>query len=113
MNKGEELFLPAGFEDLEKFVVDWALPLELQRMSKRCASSIEAIRGFYDVMIARVEAALDHLDQFDLDAMPEPEKRLFYLTQSLVEVGNAVEFYRRPNSRYAFPADRMLPTQQT
>jgi hypothetical protein len=108
----KEPSLPAGFEDLEKFVADWALPRELQRMNKRCASSIEAIRAFYDAMIARVEAALDHLDKFDLGSLPEPERRLFYLTLSLVEVGNAVEFYKRPNSRYAFPPDRMLPTEQ-
>jgi hypothetical protein len=103
--------LPAGFEDLEPFVADWALALESERMSKRCASRIEDIRRFYDAMIGRVEAALDHLDTFELDAMPAPEKRLFHLALSLVEVGNAVEFYKRPNSRYAFPADRMMPTE--
>ncbi len=111
MNNGTEPLLPAGFEDLERFA-DWALPRELERMKKRCASSIEAIRSFYDAMVNRVEIALDHLDQFDLETMPKPEKHLFYLTQSLVEVGNAVEFYKRPNSRYAFPPDRMLPTEQ-
>jgi hypothetical protein len=112
MSQGQEALLPAGFGDLEKFVADWALPRESERLRKRCASDIEAIRTFYDAMIERVEAALDHLDQFELAAMPEPEKRLFCLTLSLVEVGNAVEFYKRPNSRYAFPPDRLLPTEQ-
>jgi hypothetical protein len=70
-----------------------------------------SIRQFYDVMIDRVDAALDHLDEFDLHAMPEPEKRLFQLTLSLVEVANAVEFYHRPNSQYALPADRIKATE--
>jgi hypothetical protein len=112
VSKGQESLLPSGFEDLEMFVPDWALPCESERMRKRCASDIGTIRAFYDAMIERVEAALDHLDQFDPQAMPEPEQRLFYLTLSLVEVGNAVEFYKRPNSRYAFPPDRLLPTDQ-
>jgi hypothetical protein len=111
MRNGQEPLLPAGFEDLEVFVGDWALARESERMSKRCATKIEDIRRFYDAMIDRVEAALDHLDTFALEAMPGPEKRLFYLTLSLVEVGNAVEFYKSSNSRYAFPADRMLPTE--
>jgi hypothetical protein len=111
MTTNQERLLPAGFDDLEPFVADWALVRESERMRKRCVTDIGGIRRFYDVMIDRVDAALDHLDAFDLDAMPEPEKRLFYLTLSLVEVGNAVEFYKQSNSRFAFPAERLVPTE--
>jgi hypothetical protein len=109
MTSNENGILPAGFEDLEPFTACWSLALEADRMRQRCAASMESIQNFYDAMIGRVEAALDHLDHFDINALPEREQRLFYLTLSLVEVGNAVEFYRRPNSRYAMPPDRFVP----
>jgi hypothetical protein len=103
--------VPAGFEDLEPFVSSWALQYEAERMRQRCMESMESIQHFYDVMIQRVEAALDHLDTFELAELPECEQRLFYLVLSLVEVANAVEFYRRPNSRYAMPPGRIIPDE--
>ena len=42
--------LPPGFEALEPFVADWALPGSLARMEKRRTSSIEDIRAFYDAI---------------------------------------------------------------
>ena len=72
---------------------------------------MEEIQQFYDVMIERVDAALDYLDGFPLDAMPAKERRLFDLTLSLAEVANSVEYYRRPSSRFAMPPERFPLTE--
>jgi hypothetical protein len=108
---GAASLLPNGFADLEPFVADWALDTEMARIQKRCDTDFATIQHFYDAMAARVEAALDYLDTFDFNALPEREQRLFYLTLSLVEVANAVEFYKRPNSQYAFPPDRIIAVE--
>jgi selenocysteine lyase/cysteine desulfurase len=103
--------LPVGFEDLEPFVETWAFARQAERAHKRWSSDLEEITVFYDAMTSRIEAALDHLDRFDLDAMAPPERRLLYLALSLVEASSAVEVYRQPSSPYAFSPDRYVLTE--
>jgi hypothetical protein len=104
--------LPAGFEELEEFAADWALPLESARMRKRWSSSMDEITRFYDFMATHIEAALDHLDGFDLKAMPAREQRLLLLTLSLAEAASAVETYKEPGVKYGFASpDRYVPTE--
>jgi hypothetical protein len=98
--------LPKGFEDLEPFAPAWALPTERERMFRRYGSDMASIKAFYDAMIERIDAVLDHLDQFDLDAMPPAEQRLLSMSQSLVEVANAVEVYGLPTSPFACEPER-------
>ncbi len=88
--------LPAGFEALEAFVADWVLPDSHARMTKRQTSTIEHIRQFYDAILPLAGAALDHLRNFQLGALPEAEERLLKLTLSLAEVGPAVEWFNDP-----------------
>jgi hypothetical protein len=104
--------LPPGFADLERFVADWALATETQRMKKRWSSSMAEITTFYDAMADRVEAALDHLDQCDLNTLGEPEQRLLLLALSLAEAASAVETYKEPRVRYGFDTpERFAPTE--
>ena len=86
--------LPEGFSDLAPFI-GWALERERQRTEKREASTMDAVRAFYDAVFPRMEEIVAHLDAFALDALPEKEERLFLLTLSLVEVSNLVERYKR------------------
>lgn len=103
--------LPAGFEALEEFVEGWALALESARMEKRWSSTMEDITRFYDSMSSQIEAVLDHLDRFELKALPEREKRLQLLTLSLAEAASAVETYKQPGVKYGFATpDRYRPT---
>lgn len=112
MTSDPKRLLPAGFEDLEEFAADWALPTETARMGKRWSSGMDEITRFYEAMASRIEAALDHLDKFDLKTMPEPEQRLMLLTLSLAEAASAVETYKEPRVRYGFDSPaRYLPTE--
>ena len=87
--------LPADFADLEPFA-DWALPTEKQRYDKRIASSMDELQAFYDAAFPRLEAAMDHLEQFGMDALTDEGKRLLWLFGALVTVSFPVEVWRQP-----------------
>ena len=112
MTRVQSNLLPDGFEGLDEFVEEWALPLESARMQKRWSSTMEEITQFYDAMAEQIEAILDHLDRFDLKDLPERQKRLQLMTLSLAEAASAVETYKEPGVRYGFESpDRYKPTE--
>ena len=87
--------LPADFTDLEPFT-QWSLETEAERYTKRLSSSMDELQAFYDTAFPRLEAAIDYLDRFDLDALPEDATRLLWLCYSLVNVSFPVEVWRQP-----------------
>jgi hypothetical protein len=99
--------LPAGFEPLEPFVADWALPDAVARMARRQASTIEELRRFYEAMLPLGVQALDHLRGFELGALPPESERLLKLMLSLAEVAPAVEWYGDPRVYDGFPIERI------
>ena len=109
---GTSTSLPAGFETAEPFVADWVLPDAAARMAKRQASSMEDIRALYDTMLGLGEAALAHLRQFELGALPEPEERLLKLMLALAEVAPAIEWYDDPRVYDGFPVERIRYLRQ-
>lgn len=101
--------LPAGFEDLERFADAWARASERERNAQRLSSSMAEIQELYDALLPRMEAIINHLNQFPLDNMPGDAKRLFHLTLALAEIAPAVEFYKQPEVVDGFPPDRFVP----
>ena len=87
--------LPTEFADLEPFA-DWALPTERARYERRVSSSMDELQAFYDAAFPRMEAALQYLDQFEIDALPDDAKRLLWLYCALVTVSFPVEVWRQP-----------------
>ena len=85
--------LPPDFQDLEKFL-PWAQDTERARSRKRLSSTMPEIQTFYDAMLARVETAIEHLNEFPLDDMPGPQKNLLNMTLMLAEAANAVELFK-------------------
>ena len=100
--------LPKAFAELEPYL-DWAQPDELTRYQVRASCSMPEIRAFYDAMVPRIEAILEHLNAFPLDDMPAQERRLLELSLGLVEAANAVEMFEEPGMRYGFPIERFTP----
>ena len=86
--------LPPDFADLEPFS-GWALQTEAERYAKRLSSTMDELQSFYDSAFPRLGAALDYLDRFDLDALPEEATRLLWLCYSLVNVSFPVEVWRQ------------------
>jgi hypothetical protein len=87
--------LPAEFGSLEPFS-DWILATEPERYAKRLASAMDQMQAFYDAAFPLLEPALAHLDKFPLHELPEPERNLFHLMQSLVMVSFPVEVWKQP-----------------
>ena len=100
--------LPTSFASLEPFL-DWALESERERIDRRLESSMDEIGAFYDAMISRIDDVLDHLDQHWGEDMPVPERRLYLLAMSLVEVSPVVELYERRESWHACDPRRFVP----
>lgn len=85
--------LPKTFEMLEPLVPTWALATQNERQARRIGSSRGALQAFYDAMLPRMPALLEHVDKFPLGQLPEDSKRLFHLALSLAEVAPHVELY--------------------
>lgn len=90
--------LPAGFEDLLPFVAYWAGDTTEQRMNARAGASMETIRAFYDAMTARAEEALQYVERFPLQQLPDDAARLFKLVLALGQAHIAVEIHGRPRA---------------
>jgi hypothetical protein len=87
--------LPAEFADLEPFS-EWALHGERARYAKRIESTMDELQAFYDAAFPRMEAALEYLDRFSLDDLPDDAKHLLWLYCALVTVSFPVEAWRQP-----------------
>jgi hypothetical protein len=87
--------LPAEFSDLEPFA-DWCLESERERYAKRLSSSMAELQAFYDAAFPRLEAAMEHLDGYELDALPDDATHLLWLCYSLVNASFPVEVWRQP-----------------
>jgi len=104
--------LPEGFGDLDRLVTDWVLPDAAARMAKRQASRIDDLRGFYDTMLARGEAALAWLRDFSLGELPPEGENLLRLMLMLAEAAPAVEWYGDPRVYDGFAIERIRYLRQ-
>jgi|SRR5215475_2253940 len=87
--------LPAEFADLEPFS-EWCLEFERERYAKRLASNMADMQAFYDAALPRLEAAMEYLARFPLDALPDDARHVLWLLYSLVNVSFPVEVWRQP-----------------
>ncbi len=94
--------LPKPFADLEVFVADWSLATQRERERQRSASTPGELTTLYQVLLPRLDAMLEYLNQYELDKLPADARRLFYLSLSFAEIAPFVECYqgepRVPNS---------------
>jgi hypothetical protein len=87
--------LPAEFAELEPYA-GWCLEFEHERYAKRLAGAMPELQAFYDAAFPRLEAAMEYLDRYDLDALPDDAKHLLWLCYSLVNISFPVEVWRQP-----------------
>ena len=88
--------LPDEFADLQPFASTWCLATEPERYEVRLSRALPDLQRFYDAMLPRVAAAIDHCDRFALDDMPEPVINLMHLLYSFVNVSFPVEVWLQP-----------------
>jgi hypothetical protein len=87
--------MPAQFADLEPFA-GWILENQPERYGKRLASTMEEMQAFYDAAFARFPDIIEYCNQFSLDDMPEPARKMMFLAFSIIEVSFPVECWRQP-----------------
>lgn len=88
--------LPAQFEAFEPFAA-WILETQDARYEKRLASTVEEMQALYDTMMPRLQEVIDYCNQYDIDDLPEPVRKLMFLTFSLIQASFVVEAWRQPN----------------
>lgn len=103
----ETTTLPPAFVALEPFVAGWAHATNAARLEKRMTSSMAEIEAFYAAMLPLLEPALQHLDRFQLGALPASEDTLYRLVLAAGEAAVAVEIYRAPTLPLAPDASRV------
>jgi hypothetical protein len=91
-----DALLPPEFSDLEPLVADWCLDSEPERYAKRLSSTMEEIQSFYDAIMPRAEEAIQYLERFPLDDLPEDASRLLKLLYSLILMSFPVEIWKQP-----------------
>ena len=88
--------LPAPFADLAPWAERYALETERERNHRRVTSSLEELQAFYDALLPRMDAVMDHLMQVPNDNPPAPERTLAALASTFMEISLAVELFKSP-----------------
>lgn len=83
--------LPAGYEALEAFVAEWAIPTLAGRVKKRIESSDAEKRALYEATRGIATQALAELDAKPLDRLDDCERRLLALLLSYAQVALSIE----------------------
>ena len=82
------------------------------RRDRRIASSMENIEAFYEAMLPRMDAVLDHLAATPMDALDAQSEALMNLALSLAEVAPAVEQFMEPTVSYGYDVTRFAQGPQ-
>ncbi|MBL7502769.1 hypothetical protein I6A84_30790 [Frankia sp. CNm7] len=88
--------LPEKFSALEPWVEDWALATRPERYEKRLSKTIDELQEFYDAIAPVAEEAIEYLDGFDVNDLPEAETRLMHLLYSMIMVSYPVNIFKQP-----------------
>jgi hypothetical protein len=100
--------LPVPFTDLADGL-EWALPTERQRFTKRLTSMQEDLVGYYQLIEPHMSAIVEYLAGYDLgDELPEEVETLYFMALSFMEVSISVERFREPDESGVFPASRYI-----
>lgn len=101
--------LPGQFAALEPFAAEWALSNEEDRFRNQMATSIEALREFYDAMLPRAEEIAEYLNALDLKALPDDARTLFHLLITFVESAHPIELnWKTTDLEDAFLPERLV-----
>lgn len=98
--------LPPPFTDLEPLAARWSLPTERARNAARRAATMADLTLLYNSMLPRMNDIAATLSQAPVDRLTQGQTRLLWLAMSFMEAAMAVELFKEPDERDAFPAER-------
>ena len=94
--------LPAQFAFLEPYVDTWGhLRTQDERYRRRQELEQSELEAFHAALAPRLEEVFAYLDDFDPQALPEPEALLLRVVLGLTEASQAVEIFGQPRVPYA------------
>lgn len=106
--------LPPGFDALEPFVAQWAIPTLEARVAARGDATADERASFYAIAAELLEPALAYLDGRPCKLPDERDRRLMHLMLSLAHVALAEEVQRDEESMHTelrsfMPISRSFP----
>lgn len=109
--------LPQAFKDLEEYL-DWALPTEAKRLQHREGRSMEEICEFYDAVLPKANAILDHFRAAEAvsggpDKVDKETKTLFTLMLAFSCASLSIEMHKSPTVPNGLPWDVWEPEHET
>lgn len=104
--------LPEGYEALEPFVADWAIPTLAGRVKKRIDSSPEEKHSLYEVVRELAPQALGELDAKPLDQFNVAERRLLAVLLSYAQVALSIEVRGEGEPVHAQDRRHMIVTRE-
>lgn len=102
--------LPVGFEKLERFVDEWALPTERERMMARIQGDMAEITDFYKTTTEFITPLLTYMEAFPpkLEALSGADKNLAMLGLSYMECSRIFEMWGKQDVHCDnFPPERL------
>lgn len=101
--------LPAGFEGLECWSAEWALPTEKERLLKRGQSTLVELKGFYEDILPRMPQIGEHFATKPVtEELDDSELRLFWLACSYIEISRCFEAWNAIDVRHDFFDPRLI-----
>jgi hypothetical protein len=99
--------LPSQFAEIEHLITaGWAIGDEAARNRQRRASSMAELQAFYNTLLPRMDAIIQHLNQQSLSALAPGDQALLDLALMFMEAAPAVEIYKDPDVPWGFDAAR-------
>lgn len=100
--------LPTEFADLDCFTERWGAESYNDRWQARLSAKFEDITAFYNAMVPRMPAVIEHLNGLPINGLPPSEQALLRLAAAFMEASIAVEIFHAPDEPGVFPASRFI-----
>jgi hypothetical protein len=104
--------LPNGYQSLEPFVADWAIPTLAGRAERRNRCTPEERQMFYEAVRSIAVQALAELDTKPLDQLDEAERHLMALLLSYAQAAMSIEVRLDGEAAHARDREHMKITHE-
>ncbi len=89
------------FSDLQPWIDAWGREDAHDRLRVRSARTLAEQRAFHAALVPRLEAIIEFLNRFDLEAIPEAHRPLAWTALAVCEVDDAVNVWKAPVLEHA------------
>ena len=90
----------SDFSELQVFIERWGLASASERLQQRVDSDLSELEEFYKAVSPQLEAIIEYLNQFPVDAIPEKDRSLACMALAICEVDDALHVWKASNLDY-------------